>query len=275
MKKFLKIAFGLALFALTVTVDSMLGTNTSESVQAAGMGGVGLLMLPNMYERGRDFILKMIAERPNLFPTDILQQIADGQKTIDTAHYYFRKEIVTSDAQFIKKTDNQVFGLRNFDKGALDKGVFFAFCDMEIGITQVLSSANKTADNVKYSSLMYDNTTTYAAGTVDLNSDEAGNQFAPVAVSRIDDKLVNTEIQFNAGNDVIIKSEPINKYLVNNLNGIAVSGKNIVPQATPKIIAGEKFLDFQLRFPEGGSFTGSTDFFMELNFYGVELRDKR
>lgn len=264
----------LSLFMLAFLTAVIAIANPVAGFALATSGfGAGALN-PDIRERAHKFLTDVMTGTDavsealrNKIGADVLREYQAGKLGVFQSPYYFRKEFVTSDRVFIRNTDDMRDGYTNIDKARLEKDQVLILTDLRIQWAQALTSGSPTADSVLYSDQVWDLTSEYAAGTVDLASGVKG----AVAVQRIPTKIVNGEFEFNCGPELIL-ADRFSNYFVNNLNGTQTHGNEYPSLRSPKIIKGNTALEFITKIPAGGTWPASTSFFMELSFGGIILR---
>jgi hypothetical protein len=272
-------SIGLVLFAaLALLLTNYADASTPESAETVVTATMGLGALKtDVWERGYNFIDWLIGEneagRRNDFESQFLQDLKQGKKSVNAFSYYIRK-LVGKDGKvkLIESADKNVEGITNMGEGLLGKGSFLSLTDIFVAYASSESVDDKP-DMVVYTNHIYDNTTKYVAGTVDLNSTETGNQFMPVAAQAIPTKLINAELTIKNGNDVIIPQMLLSDLLVNNRSGVAMPGNGALALRVPKLISGELITTAEIQYPKNGTITASYNF-IEMKLIGISITNK-
>ncbi|TNE80843.1 MAG: hypothetical protein EP332_06385 [Bacteroidetes bacterium] len=270
-----------SLFMMLVATVAAIASPASLALANAGFGN----FIGNSYERGKIFLDNIINTSVNVgdpgyemyeklrskIGKEVIEAYRNGNMSLYPSDLFFRKAVNTAQEEFIKNTDDETYGLRNIDKGRLNKDTVLILTDLSITWAQSLTANGLNPDEVLYSNQVFDLIQNYAVGAGDLDANAAGVQGAPIALQRIDTKAVNSQFRLSVGPELILSAN-FDDFFVKNFTGVEDAGNGYVTLKAPKIVKGDVPLEWLNKWAPNGAWTANTTFYMQIKFGGVMLR---
>lgn len=255
-------------FLFTSTGVDAASANTVATA-TFGLGAVN----GNLFDRAQAYF--EFLSRNNKLPDQLVTEINQGTKVLEPYAYYVRAKIgvagrvkVIDTASTIKKV-----GTTNLDRGVIESGTYHIVTDLSVKYG-TSDTSNTDPSMVIYNNFVYDNTTTYAVGTSDVDAGATGAQAAAVAVQRIPTKLYNGEFKLLAGS-TLLQEGSMSDMFIQNLNGTGVNGEYAFALRAPKLIEQNQPVSFDIEFPENSANLASDkNHFVELKLIGMRIRNR-
>jgi hypothetical protein len=200
--------------------------------------------------------------------TEVLENIKKGKMRAYASPYYFRKQYntTTSPENFILSSDKKQNGYTNLEDGRLPKGELLILTKLAFAWHQLASGGSETANQLLYSNLIWNKTSAYAAGSVDL----ATGVKDAIAVRQISQAIVNAAFTVREENRIIVQGN-YSDYFVDNRDGVNVPANAYADVTIPKALVGDRTLKLETS-ASGATFESSTNFYLEVKLGGVVFK---
>ena len=245
---------------------------TANQVSTASSFGLGFVN-QNLYDRAQ--LYYAFLKTNSKLPEQLVKEIDEGTKVLEPYAYYVRAKIGTAGRVKVIEPSTlfKKVGVTNLDRGVIEPGTFMIVTDLSVkyGTSEL---ANNDPSMVIMNNFVYDNTTQYAVGTGDLNANEAAGQLAAVAVQRIKTKLYNSEFKLFAST-TLIQEGGLSDMFVQNINGVGINGEYAFALRSPKLIAENQPVQFDIEFPDNAEvLAADKNHFIELKLIGMRIRNR-
>ncbi|MDI1233175.1 MAG: hypothetical protein PSX81_02710 [bacterium] len=212
--------------------------------------------------------------------TDIATAITSGRKRAVENTHYFRKPVsttagdLTGTIKLVEETDVFAKGKISLSAGKLPSGTIMAITKIALEYSSHASDTDATTK--VFNNNIFD-AEAYAAGTVDLNSTETGNQLLGVSSRRVPIKLLNATFVLFHGTNPIAKGIVGDFFKVGEKDfseGLGAENKSLFKTIQPLYVADDtaKF-DLVIDMPSTGS-AGSLIHYLGFKLFGMEIIDR-